>query len=152
MNCSPLRKPKAKGSRLKKLTALLALALLMSLPACGRVNTAYRPPIDQDVIERATNSLPFDVQEFTWAYMPDGRGLKVSGTIKNNGPATQRAVIYALLFDEEGIGTAMGQTTAHPPVLAPEQTGRFTLLVATSRPRDERPLRHLRLLTNTQNR
>lgn len=130
---------------------LLLLALLLALAACARVNTAYRAPIDADTIERATNSLAFDVQDFQWSYMRDGRGLKIVALIKNNtGEVQRRAVVYALVFDEKGIGTAMGEAQVSPTVLKPGAVGKFTLVAATNRPRDGEPLRHLRLLTNTQ--
>jgi hypothetical protein len=131
---------------------LLLIALILTLAACAaRVNTAYRAPIDADTIERATNSLAFDVQDFHWSYMRDGRGLKVVGLIKNNtGEIQRRAVVYALVFDEKGIGTAMGEAQVSPTVLKSGAVGKFTLVAATNRPKDEEPLRHLRLLTNTQ--
>lgn len=134
------------------LRPLLLAALMLALAACAsRVNTAYRAPIDADTIEKATNSMAFDVQDFHWSYMRDGRGLKVVGLIKNNTGETQRrALVYALLFDEKGIGTAMGEAQVSPTVLKPGAVGKFTLVAATSRPKDGEPLRHLRLLTNTQ--
>lgn len=135
-----------------RLLPLFILFLALGPAACGRVNTAYRAPIDGDVIEKATNSLDFDVQDFKWAYMRDGRGLKVTGTIKNNTGQTQRAVIYALMFDEKGLGTAMGETRVNPPVLQPGAVGSFTIVAATNRPQATEPILHLRLLTNTQNR
>lgn len=131
---------------------LLLFVLLLILVACGRVNTAYREPIDENVIEKATNSLDFDVQDFKWAYMRDGRGLKVTGTIKNNTGQAQRAVIYALMFDEKGLGTAMGETRVNPSVLQPGAVGSFTIVAATNRTQATEPIQHLRLLTNTQNR
>jgi|GEM_PF-2084794 len=130
----------------------LVSALMLVLAACApRINTAYRAPIDADTIERATNSLAFDVQDFQWSYMRDGRGLKVVGLIKNNtGEIQRRAVVYALVFDEQGLGTAMGEAQVKPTVLKPGAVGKFTLVAATNRPKDGEPLRHLRLLTNTQ--
>lgn len=138
--------------KLPRLLTFFVLLLALGLAACGRVNTAYRAPIDEDVIEKATNSLDFDVQEFKWAYLRDGRGLKVTGTIKNNTGQAQRAVIYALMFDEKGLGTAMGEARVNPPVLPPGAVGSFTIVAATNRTQASEPLLHLRLLTNTQNR
>lgn len=134
------------------LRPLFLTVLILALAACaGRVNTAYRAPIDADTIERATNSMAFDVQDFHWSYMRDGRGLKIVGLIKNNtGEIQRRAMVYALVFDENGIGTAMGEAQVNPTVLKPGAVGKFTLVAATSRPKNEEPLRHLRLLTNTQ--
>lgn len=144
--------PMKKIFRLFVINFFVLNVLMISLTACGRVNSAYRAPIKRDVIERSTNSLAFDVQEFKWSYMRDGRGLQVIGTIKNNTGRTQRAVIYALMFDEKGLGTAMGEAEVYPPVLEPGGVGTFTIIAATNRTQSTEPIRHLRLLTNTQNR
>ncbi len=97
-----------------KYSVLVLVAALVGLAACAPVNTAYRAPIDHDVTERAKVGLPFDVQDFTWTYVQGGSRLKVSGTIKNNGRAARRGVIYALMFDEKGLGVAMGESSISP--------------------------------------
>ena len=130
---------------------LLAASAALFLSACGRGNLGYRPPTDVDVIDkRAKASLPFDVTEFQWSYLPGGRQIKVTGTIRNNGRNPAGGFVYALMFDEDGIGTAMGEGLITPGLIQPGQSGSFTVVAQTSRPQSVKPLKAIRLLTNTQ--
>ena len=130
---------------------ILTVSAVMLLSACGRTNLGYRPPTDVDVIDkRAKASLPFDVTDFQWTYLPGGRQLKVTGSIRNNGRTPAGGFVYALMFDEDGIGTAMGEGLITPGVIQPGESGSFTVVAQTNRPQSLKPLKAIRLLTNTQ--
>ena len=131
-----------------RLLALLCLPLVFS--ACAPANPAYKASIKADVSERAPVGFPFDVEDFQWSYVDGGNRLQVSGRIKNNGSTARRGVIYALIFDEKGQGVALGESGISPAVLEPGQSGSFSIVAKTSRPQRGRPIKHLRLLTNTQ--
>ena len=134
----------------------LCLAVGLMLTACATVYKGYKPATDVDVFEKAPNSLNYDVVGFKWSYMPDGVGLRVTGQIKNNTAKAAPAVIYAMLFDEKGLAVGMGEAKIHPVNLAPGRTGSFSLMAATNRPKGQKStggdIKHMRLLTNTQDR
>lgn len=134
----------------------LCLAVGLMLSACATVYKGYKPPTDVDVFEKAPNSLDYEVVGFKWTYLPDGVGLRVTGQIKNNTGKAGKAVIYAMLFDEVGLAVGMGEAKIYPIGLAPGRTGSFSLTVATNRPKGQKAtggdIKHLRLLTNTQDR
>ncbi|MDR1044791.1 MAG: hypothetical protein LBP33_06700 [Candidatus Adiutrix sp.] len=144
-----MRTERQAGRRLAPLILVLSAALLLS--ACGRTDLGYRAPTEVDVIDRRGRaSLPFDVTEFSWRYLPDGRRIELTGTIRNNGRAPQGGFVYALMFDEDGLGTAMGEGAITPALVRPGADGQFTIVAQTNRPRSVRPLKAIRLLTNTQ--
>jgi hypothetical protein len=140
---------------LRGLFFLLLAALAAALSGCadfGRSRAGLKPPIRSNVIERAPVGLRLSVTKFNWQYIRGGGGLQVTGTVRNSTRKTQTPVIlYAMLFDETGKAVGMGETRINPGSLAPGAEGRFTLIVATSRPQKPRPIRYLRLLTNFQN-
>lgn len=111
-----------------------------------------KPPIRNNVIERAPVGLRMSATKFNWRYIRGGTGLEVTGAVRNTTRKTQYPVVlYAMLFDEAGRAVGMGETRISPASLAPGASGTFTLVVGTSRPQRPRPIRYLRLLTNFQN-
>ena len=133
---------------------VLALALFLAatfFSACApKKDSPYKDPISQDVSESASVGLKFEVQDFKWAYVNGGKSLQVTGTIKNKTKKAHHAVIYAMMFDENGAGVAMGESFITPAYLEPGQSGSFSVLAQTNRPQGPNGIRHLRLLTNAQ--
>ncbi len=131
--------------------AALGLMLTLTLAnACAPVNSAYKAPIKADLAEKAPVGLDFEVKDFKWDYLSDGRRLQVTGTIENHTKTARRGTIFAMLFDEKGLGVAMGESQISPAVLEPGQSGTFTIVAQTSRPKGPQAIKHLRLLTNVQ--
>jgi hypothetical protein len=141
----------ARGGRLKIRPVALAFLTLLMTVSCGSRADGLKPPIWRNVAERAPVGLRVDVVNFNWQYIRDGGGLQVSGTVKNNSGRDQRVVLYCMLFDEGGKAVGMGEARVSPLLLPAGGLGSFTLTAATSRPRQPRPIRHMRLLTNAQN-
>ena len=135
------------------LRGLAGLSLILATACLGR-EYGLKPPITADVAELAPVSLMVEVLDFRWNYSSEGQSLTVSGRVKNNTGADQRAVfLYAMLFDETGRAVAMGEARVTPEPLPLGGEGDFSLTVKTSRPSSGRkgPIRHLRLLTNARN-
>lgn len=131
--------------------ALLLIGPIFFIQGCGKpVNVAWRPPTNVDVIEKASCGLNYEVTEFKWAYINDGRSLQVSGSIKNNEKRASRAVIYGFMFDEKGDGVAIGESWTSPRFLEPGQSGTFSIVAQTNRPASGEKIRNIRLLTNAQ--
>ena len=129
------------------LIRLLAIGLLtgFTATACSPVNYAIKAPIDRNVSERAPKSLKIEVQEFTWSYVGGDR-IQAKATVKNNTGRPQTSLtIFAMLFDENGQGVAMGESFISPPYLAAGAVGSIEINARTSRPSG---IKHIRLLTN----
>lgn len=138
-----------KGSGLTKHGFFKAAALLVCslafLAACSPVNYAAKAPIDKDVSERAPKSIKIDVQDFSWSYAGGDR-IRVTATVKNNTGRSQSGLtIFAMLFDENGTGVALGESFISPPYLSAGTSGTIEFTARTSRPAG---LKHIRLLTN----
>jgi len=132
----------------------LAGLLFMLAPACVGSEYGLKPPIKADVAELAPVSLMVEVLDFRWNYSSGGQALSVSGRVRNNTGAEQRAVfLYAMLFDETGRAVGLGEARVTPEPLPLGGQGDFSLTVKTSRPESGRkgPVKHLRFLTNAQN-
>jgi len=137
----------------RRLRCLAGLSLMLAT-ACLGPEYGLKPPIKADVAELAPVSLMVEVQDFRWSYSSSGQSLAVSGRVKNNTGADQRAVfLYAMLFDETGRAVGLGEARVTPEPLPLGGEGDFSLTVKTSRPSSGRkgPIRHLRLLTNARN-
>ena len=133
----------------------LALVAALGVGACAQpAVSGLKPPTRVDIAESAPVGLRVEVRDFQWVYWSSGQGLVVTGKVRNNtGRLQQPVFLYALLFDETGLGVGLGEAKVSPAALPAGAEGDFRLSVKTSRTRQGRqgPIKHLRLLTNAQN-
>ncbi len=124
--------------------ALLLAALLAVSAACGS-RYGLKPPISRDTIEKAPVGLNIEASQFSWAYQSGGYLLIEGQAVNKSGRSHSDLNLFAMLFDEEGRGVALGEARLSPSTLEPGQTASFQLKVASSRPRG---IKYLRLLTH----
>lgn len=123
---------------------LVLAALLVASVACGS-RYGLKPPISRDTIEKAPVGLDIEVSSFSWAYQSGGYLFIKGQALNNSGRAHSDLNLFAMLFDEDGRGVALGEARLSPSTLEPGQTAAFQLKAAASRPRG---IKYLRLLTH----
>ncbi len=132
---------------------LFCLLLMFILTACSPDRRGLKPPIRRDVIEFSAAGMKVIVTDFKWQYVRSGTGLEVTGKVKNrSGRPQEPVVLYAMLFDETGLAVGMGDVTVSPRRLEEGGVGTFSLVVGAGRQQKPSPIKHIRLLTNAQNR
>ena len=126
------------------------LLLVAAAPACLGMSTAkpVKPVIEEDVAERAPDSLAIDVVDFNWNYFNDGFHMKLNGTVRNNtGAPIQAVTLVCTLYDEEGRPVGHGESYLSPTYLPVEGEGDFDITIMPSRTKG---IKHIRLVTRAK--
>lgn len=133
---------------LTKLAQVTVLSLAMA--GCFYVPSSkpIMPPTDQNVSERAPDTLAIDVQDFDWIYFNDGLYIRLNGKVQNNSGAPIQAVtLIGAIFDEDGRPMGSAQSYIAPSYLVDGGSGTFEFVFSPARPRD---IKHLRLVTRAK--
>lgn len=139
---------KSNPDQLKRCLWFLSILLLLAAaPACLGMATAkpVKPAIEENVAERAPDSLAIDVVDFDWTYFNDGYHLKLSGTVRNNtGAPIQAVTLGCTLYDEVGRPVGRGESYLSPTYLPDGSEGSFEITIMPSRTKG---IQHIRLVT-----
>jgi hypothetical protein len=99
---------------------------------CGQSLSApggAKGPTDTDIAETGPGSLPVDVLDYTWSYISNNTGVRISGTVINSsGKPIQGVNLLCVLYDQKGNPIASGDTFVAPTYLKPGARGTFDLL------------------------
>jgi hypothetical protein len=97
----------------------------------------------------APQSLKIPVTDFRWSYLPGNNHVQIQGTVINGeGRPVQGVIIALVLYDQNGVPVAVGDTYVSPTYLVAGGEGSFSVMALTSSKR----MTHARLISNAQTR